>query len=185
MEGPPEYIFLTGTIEEVFKLGVNNKRSRGNLPRSFYVDMEVYSELKSLLAQLGRSMSEEINEFMVRRLAELKGETDKYRESLDYGVLKRRFAKVVDEVEKLSNKLKRLGYYEDLRTLAFELGLDFGDLHNLSEIAPKILAEWDGPSEYAHIFISLAETAKEKRELEKKLKEIRLSSKFVDSSIGG
>jgi hypothetical protein len=152
----------------------------------FHVDREVYAGLKQVLAEkVGRSVSEEINEFMVRRLAELKGEADKYRETLDYEALKRRFAKVVDEVEKLSNKLRRLGYYEDLKTLAFDLGLDFSDLHNLSEIAPKILAKWDGPSEYAHLFISLAETAKEKRELEKKLKEIRLSLKPVDSSIGG
>ena len=166
-------------------MSVDNKRFKGNMPHSFYVDAEVYLEFKSFLAQLGRSVSEEVNEFMVRRLAELKGETEKYRESLDYEVLKRRFAKVVDEVEKLSKKLKRLGYYEDLKTLAFDLGLDFSDLHNLSEITPKILAKWDGPSEYAHLFISLVETAKEKRKLEKKLKEIRFSLQPVDSVGGG
>jgi predicted CopG family antitoxin len=41
--------------------------------KSFSVEREVYARLKEALAARGKSMSEEVNKFLKRRLAELEG----------------------------------------------------------------------------------------------------------------
>jgi hypothetical protein len=54
-----------------------------------------------------------------------------------------------------------------------ELGLDT-ELNNAEEVIAKLMQKWSEDKTALHIFITLIETSKHKRAIEKKLEEIRL-----------
>ncbi|MEM3577258.1 MAG: hypothetical protein QXX51_02225 [Candidatus Bathyarchaeia archaeon] len=144
-------------------------------PHCFHVDHQVYAKLKQILMEkFGRSVSEEVNDLLRKRLAELEGTQPPAYETADYENLKREYAKLFDEVERLKTALKKLGCYDELIDLVRELGLDFGDLHNMWDIVPKLMQSWEDRGQ-AHQFISLMEKAKKKKELERKLTETRMA----------
>jgi hypothetical protein len=65
---------------------------------------------------------------------------------------------------------------------AYELGLDLTDLHNVEDIATKILKNWrehlnqDVQPSHIHLFITLLEKGKQKKDIERKLTEMRLKA---------
>ncbi|MCL6579463.1 MAG: hypothetical protein K6T73_08785 [Candidatus Bathyarchaeota archaeon] len=141
----------------------------------FHVDGEVYARLKQVLAErFGKSVSEEVNDFLRKRLVELEGTQPPAYETVEYEALKREYAKLFDEVERLKAVLKKAGCYDELINLVRELGLDFGDLHNMWDIVPKLMQSWKDRGQ-THMFINLLETAKKKRELERKLTQARMA----------
>ena len=78
--------------------------------------------------------------------------------------------------------MEKDGVYESLMRFAHALGLDLTDLHNVEEIATKILENRRGqldqnvqPS-HIHLFITLLEKGKQKKAIERKLTEIRLKA---------
>ena len=144
-------------------------------PHCFHVDREVYARLKQVLAErFGRSVSEEVNDLLRKRLAEFEGTQPQAYETVEYEALKHEYAKLFDEVERFKAVLKKAGCYDELISLVRELGLDFGDLHNMWDIVPKLMQSWEDRGQ-AHIFISLLEKAKKKRELERKLTQARMA----------
>ncbi|MEM3458384.1 MAG: hypothetical protein QXN36_05700 [Candidatus Bathyarchaeia archaeon] len=144
-------------------------------PHCFHVDGQVYARLKQVLSErFGKSVSEEVNEFLRRRLAELEGIQPPAYEAVDYEALKREYVKLFDEVERLKAALKKVGCYDELMSLVHELGLDFGDLHNMWDIVPKLMQSWEDRGQ-AHLFINLMEKTKKKRELERELTEARMA----------
>ncbi|MEM3578439.1 MAG: hypothetical protein QXX51_08375 [Candidatus Bathyarchaeia archaeon] len=141
----------------------------------FHVDGQVYARLKQVLSErFGKSISEEVNDLLRKRLAELEGTQPPAYEAADYENLKREYAKLFDEVERLKAVLKKVGCYDELMSLVHELGLDFGDLHNMWDIVPELMQSWEDRGQ-AHLFISLMEKAKKKKELERKLTETRMA----------
>ena len=56
--------------------------------------------------------------------------------------------------------------------------MDFDNLHNADEVAPKILHEW-GSRTQAHQFISLMEISRELRKIERRLTEIRIAKSSI------
>ena len=150
--------------------------------KSFSVEREVYTRLRAMLAVQGKSISEEVNALLKRRLAELEGVTPSVYGNEDYEALKSQHLKLVEEVKRLTKPLKKDGVYESLMRFAYELGLDLTDLHNVAEIATKILENWRGqldqniqPS-HIHLFITLLEKGKQKKAIERKLTETRLKN---------
>jgi len=150
--------------------------------KSFSVEREVYTRLRARLAAQGKSISEEVNALLKRRLAELDGVEASVQGSEDYEALKSQHLKLVEEVKRLTKPLEKDGVYESLMAFAYELGLDLTDLHNVEEIATKILKNWRGqldqnvqPS-HIHLFITLLEKGKQKKAIERKLTEIRLKA---------
>jgi predicted CopG family antitoxin len=150
--------------------------------KSFSVEREVYTRLRAMLASQGKSISEEVNALLKRRLAELDGVTPSAQGNEDYEALKSQHLKLVEEVNRLTKPLEKNGVYESLMAFAYELGLDLTDLHNVEEIATKILKNWRGqldqniqPS-HIHLFITLLEKGKQKKAIERKLTEIRLKA---------
>jgi predicted CopG family antitoxin len=148
--------------------------------KSFSVEREVYTRLRAMLAAQGKSISEEVNALLKRRLAELEGVEASARSSEDYEALKSQHLKLVEEVNRLTKPLEKNGVYESLMAFAYELGLDLTDLHNVEEIATKILKNWKSqldqniqPS-HIHLFITLLEKGKQKKDIERKLTETRL-----------
>ncbi|MEM2946880.1 MAG: hypothetical protein QXN96_01425 [Candidatus Bathyarchaeia archaeon] len=110
----------------------------------FHVDGQVYARLKQVLSErFGKSISEEVNDLLRKRLAELEGTQPPAYEAADYEALKREYAKLFDEVERLKAVFKKVGCYDELMSLVCELGLDFGDLHNMWDIVPKLMQSWE------------------------------------------
>ena len=154
-------------------------------PRCFHVDSAVYERLKRVLAErFGRSISEEVNELLRRRLEELDGvsPSEDFQEKVRYERLKRAYENVVGEVQRLKGVLRRLGCYDKLRAFVYDLGLDFNDLHNAGEIIRKLLESYEGPAEHVHLFISLIEIAKKKKELERHLSKMRLKGSLCQQA---
>jgi predicted CopG family antitoxin len=150
--------------------------------KSFSIDREVYTKLRAALAAQGKSISEEVNTLLHKRLAELEGVEASAQANEDYEALKSQHLKLVEEVKRLTKPLEKDSVYESLMAFAYELGLDLTDLHNVEEIATKILKNWRGqldqnvqPS-HIHLFITLLEKGKQKKDIERKLTEIRLKA---------
>jgi len=143
--------------------------------KSFSVELQVYVRLKQALAFHGRSLSEEVNELLKKRLAELEGSQPTAQEA-DYEALKRQHTKLMEETIRLQRLLEKTGACEELKSLAEEQGLDTQTLNNIKEVAAKILKAPIPQNQKApiHLFITLLETAKQRRNLEQKLEEIRL-----------
>jgi predicted CopG family antitoxin len=150
--------------------------------KSFSVEREVYTRLRAMLAAQGKSISEEVNTLLHKRLAELEGVEASAQSGEDYEALKSQHLKLVEEVRRLTKPLEKDGVYESLMRFAHELGLDLADLHNVEEIAIKILKNWKSqldqnvqPS-HIHLFITLLEKGKQKKAIERKLTETRLKA---------
>jgi predicted CopG family antitoxin len=143
--------------------------------KSFSIEREVYARLKAVLAVQGKSISEEVNDLLKKRLAEFEGMQQKPLQGfVDYEALKRQHIRLSEETIRLTGALRKMGVYEELKELAQSLGLDFENLSNAEEIAAKLLKSWNGLKAHAHLFITLLETAKQKKEVERKLEEIRM-----------
>ena len=141
--------------------------------KSFSLERQVYERLRQALAVRGRSISEEVNELLRRRLAEIEGVEASAKDSLNYEALKREHVKLAEEVNRLIKLLQKDGTYDQLMVTAAELGLDT-ELSNAEEVIAKLLEKWNEDKTALHIFITLIETSKHKKAIEKKLEEVRL-----------
>lgn len=81
---------------------------------SLYVtDRKAFEECKRLLKLQGKSLSEEIMDFVLKRLAELKGSTSSTRDSsIDHEALSRKHVALSQEKAKLEKLLKDSGSYD-------------------------------------------------------------------------
>jgi len=150
--------------------------------KSFSIEREVYTRLRAVLASQGKSISEEVNALLKKRLAELEGIEASVCGNQDYEALKSQHLKLVEEVKRLTKPFEKDGVYESLMRFAHALGLDLTDLHNVEEIATKILQNWKSQldenvqTSHIHLFITLLEKGKQKKAIERKLTEIRLKA---------
>jgi hypothetical protein len=138
---------------------------------TLFIDGEAYQALRK--AVYPKKVSQEVEDLMRKRVAELEGKQYEPQEQVDLGALKRDHARLIIEVDRLEKWLRKQKAYDDLGRLAVKLGLT-PDLRNLDEVAPKLLDEYKGLKEDTHQFLSLLETVKAKREVERKLDEIRI-----------
>jgi predicted CopG family antitoxin len=140
--------------------------------KSFSLDRQVYERLKQALAIRGRSISEEVNELLHRRLAEIEGLETSTKDSSNYEALKREHVKLAEEVNRLIKLLQKDGTYDQLMETVAELGLDT-ELNNANEVIAKLMQKWSEDKTALHIFITLIETSKQKKTIERKLEQIR------------
>lgn len=138
---------------------------------TLFIDGEAYQALRK--AVYPKKVSHEVEDLMRKRISELEGREYAPQEHVDYEVLKRDHTRLIIEVDRLEKALVKRKVYDDLGRLAVKLGLT-PDLRNLDEVAPKLLDEYKGLKEDTHQFLSLLETVKAKREVERKLDEIRI-----------
>ena len=66
------------------------------------------------------------------------------------------------------------GYGSDHQAL---IELDLEHLSNVNAIVPKLLRKWKGRRGALHLFITLIEKAREKKQIESQLEKYRLDSK--------
>ena len=102
--------------------------------------------------------------------------------SLNYEALKREHVKLAEEVNRLIKLLQKDGTYDQLMVMAAESGLDT-ELKNADEVIAKLLQKWSEDKTALHIFITLIETSKHKKAIEKKLEEMRLRTSMVSAQI--
>ena len=144
---------------------------------SIYVDPEAYMEMKQLCRdRLGVSVSQKLDELIRQWVEEATGK--EFREAVreDYGAMKQQHIKMVKELDRLERHLKKKKVLDDLVRMVQKSGLDTGTFNNLDEVALKLLDAWtrlEHSSEDAHIFISYLELARDKKQLEQQLGELR------------
>ena len=86
---------------------------------------------------------------------------------------------ISEEVNRLIKLLQKDGTYNQLMEIVAELGLDT-ELNNANEVIAKLLHKWTEDKTALHIFITLIETSKHKKAIERKLEQIRLKQRFND-----
>jgi len=143
--------------------------------KSFSLERQIYEKLRQALAIRGRSISEEVDELLRKRLAEIENAEIPTKENLNYEALKREHVKLAEEVNRLIKLLQREGAYDQLMEMVAELGLNT-ELNNAEEVIAKLLENWTEDKTALHIFITLIETSKHKKAIERKLEQIRLKA---------
>ncbi|MEM2780948.1 MAG: hypothetical protein QW791_08825 [Candidatus Bathyarchaeia archaeon] len=141
--------------------------------KSFCVERAVYESLRAILSAQGRSISEEVNELLKKRLAELKGGEKPTIGALNYEALKREHVQLMEESIRLTKLLQKTGQYDALIETLEDLGLNTETLENIEEVKAKLLQTWNGPKAPAHTLITLLETIQKRKQTEKQLEEIR------------
>ena len=159
-------------LEHIYSFGVSllTKRAVTN-----YLEHGPYQRLKDLLrTRFGKPISQELDEFIARRLAELEGTQVQGAQATsdEYEDLKRKHLSLIKDADAIRKRLVKMKVYDKLEELVEKLGLNFEDFSNVDEVAPKLLGEWKDAEE-AHEFITLIETVREKRQVERRLAEIR------------
>jgi len=137
--------------------------------KSFSLERQMYERLRQALAIQGKSISEEVNELLRKRLAELEGAEISTKDSLNYEALKREHVKLAEDVNRLIKLLQREGLYDQLMEIVAELGLNT-ELNNAREVIAKLMQKWNEDKTALHIFVTLIETSKQKKAIEKNSK---------------
>jgi len=120
---------------------------------TIYLDLAAYRRLKMLVRQL-------------------EGREYDPLESVDYGALKQEFERLLREAERMERMLQKRGTYRRLIAVTADIEEELGT-KDLKIVAPELFDRWDEAKEDAHLFISLLETLKNKKKIEKQLEEIR------------
>jgi len=143
---------------------------------TIYLDEVAYKTLKKLVRP--RPVSREIDMLIRRRIAELEGREYDPLESADYEALKQEYTRLIREAERVTRMLQKRGTYQRLIDVTAEIEDELGT-KDLRIVAPALLDRWNEPKEDAHLFISLLETLKKNKEIEKQLEKIRRKHQTV------
>jgi vacuolar-type H+-ATPase subunit I/STV1 len=159
-----------------------SEKTRGFSTSIYVSDRQAFEECKRLLKLQGRSLSEEIMNFVLRRLDDLRGtvrlDTSDEEGSRKYEELKAKHKKMQDDFDRRKEKLKE---HEDYWK-AIEMLRTFGmlaDMSDTDEIIPKFTAAWPKTHTdqgFMHEFISLVELSRDKKQVEQRLSELRTAS---------
>jgi vacuolar-type H+-ATPase subunit I/STV1 len=162
---------------------MSEKTAKGFSTSIYVTDKEAFEECKCLLKLQGRSLSEEIMDFVVRRLDELHGTvglgTSDEEGSRKYEELKAKHKKMRDDFDRRKEKLKEHEDYWKAIEMLRALGM-LADMSNTDEIIPKFTAAWPkthADQGFMHEFISLAELSRDKKQVEQRLSQLRTASK--------
>jgi len=141
---------------------------------TIFVQDPVWNKAKQLVQEkFGRCISDYLNEHLKQLISEFDGRETPFQEASRYENIKRQYSKLSEDVRLLTKRLNMEGVYQDLMGLAYSLGLDLNDLHNVAEVVPPLFRNWDGYVEHLHLFITLLEIGQKKKALERELTEIR------------
>ena len=146
---------------------------------TIFVQDPVWQKAKLLIQEkFGKCISDYLNEHLKQLISEFDGHETAFQEASRYENTKRQYAKLSEDVRLLTKRLKKEGVYQDLMGLAYSLGLDLNDLHNVAEVVPQLFQKWDGYLEHLHLFVSLLEIGQKKKALERELTEMRKQMYF-------
>jgi len=144
--------------------------------RTLYLDEGLWQRIQRLV-RLGYApnASRLVNRVLAEALGRLEGSGMPI--DLAYETLRKKHLALLQEVKKLEKEMKGYGSdYQALIELAKDHGLDTQQLSNTEAIIPKLIKEWKGSRGALHLFITLVEKARVKKQIEKQLEKIRLDS---------
>ena len=142
--------------------------------RTLYLDEGLWQRIQRLV-RLGYAPN--ASRLVNRILAEALGKLEGSGMSLDlaYETLRKKHLALLQEIKKLEKEMRGYGSdYHALIELAKDHGLDIQQLSNIEAIIPKLIKEWKGSRGALHLFITLIEKARKKKQIEKQLEKIRL-----------
>jgi hypothetical protein len=158
---------------------VSEKTARGFSTSIYVTDKQAFEECKRLLKLQGRSLSEELMGFVLRRLDELRGTvnpgTSDEEASRKYEDLKDKHSKLRAQYKKRLKDLSTSSEFQKANELLRGVGL-LADLSNAADIIPKFIAEWKKTHTdvgFMHEYVSFVELAVKKMQLEQKLDQLR------------
>jgi len=146
-------------------------REPGTGPRQVYVHLPTWKEFISLCKERGISSSRRLREIIHDDVNRMKGTG--VLQPVNYEELMQRQEALDDDVLRLEKKLEKRLVYDKLVALARNHKLDTENYANLLEVMPKILTDWPGYQTEAHLFCTLLEALKKKREIEAQLRKVR------------
>jgi len=135
--------------------------------RTLYLDDELWNSLLQLV-KLGyaRNASQLVNRLLADALGVV-AKSDDALKGFSYDMLRKKHLKLSRELMSLEKQMKGYGdEYRALIELSESLGLDIQELSNLDNVIAKLIGEWKGPRGTLHLFITLLEKAKEKKQIE-------------------
>lgn len=141
--------------------------------RTLYLDDASFEQLQ----KLSPNISQEVDGFIRKRVEELTGKS--IGEGVDYEGLRSKYSELVNRTARKDAQLKEKPCYHEANDLLAGLGLK-KDFSNADELVPKFLAVWRGDVDFAEEYVTLVELAAEKRQAERRLREIRTRSKKED-----
>jgi len=148
---------------------------RSGSARTLYLDDELWNCLLQLV-KLGYAGN--VSQLVNRLLADALGvvaKSDDALEDFSYDMLRKKHLKLSRELIGLERHMKDYGDdYRALVELANSLGLEIQELSNLDTVMPELISEWEGSRGTLHLFITLLEKAKEKKQIERQLERCRL-----------
>ena len=144
--------------------------------RTLYLDEGLWQRIQRLV-RLGYApnASRLVNHVLAEALGKLEGSGMSL--DLAYETLRKKHLALLQEIKKLEKEMRGYGSdYQALIELAQDHGLDIQELSNTEAIIPKLIKEWKGSRGALHLFITLIEKARMKKQIEKQLEKIRLDS---------
>ena len=142
--------------------------------RTLYLDEGLWMCIQRLVKMgYAPNASRLVNRILAEALGKLEGSGIPF--DLAYETLRKKHLALLQEVKKLEKEMNDYGDdYHALIELAQDHGLDIQELSNIEAIIPKLIKEWKGSRGALHLFITLIEKARKKKQIEKQLEKIRL-----------
>ncbi len=142
--------------------------------RTLYLDEGLWMRIQRLVKMgYAPNASRLVNRILAEALSKLEGSDMPF--DLAYETLRKKHLALLQEVKKLEKEMNDYGDdYHALIELAENFGLDIQQLSNIEAIIPKLIKEWKGSHGALHLFITLIEKARKKKQIEKQLEKIRL-----------
>jgi len=142
--------------------------------RTLYLDEGLWLRIQRLVKMgYAPNASRLVNRILAEALGKLEGSGIPF--DLAYETLRKKHLALLQEVKKLEKEMNDYGDdYHALIELAQDHGLDIQELSNIEAIIPKLIKEWKGSRGALHLFITLIEKARKKKQIEKQLEKIRL-----------
>lgn len=142
--------------------------------RTLYLDEGLWQHIQRLVKMgYARNASQLVNQILAEALGKLEGSN--VPQDVAYETLRKKHLALLQEIKKLEKEMKDYGSeFQALMGLVENYGLDFQQLSNLEAIISKLLKEWNGSRGALHLFITLLEKAKEKKQIENQLERLRL-----------
>ena len=142
--------------------------------RTLYLDEGLWMCIQRLVKMgYAPNASRLVNRVLAEALGKLEGSGIPF--DLAYETLRKKHLALLQEIKKLEKEMNDYGDdYHALIELAQDHGLDIQELSNIEAIIPKLIKEWKGSRGALHLFITLIEKARKKKQIEKQLEKIRL-----------
>ena len=142
--------------------------------RTLYLDEGLWLRIQRLVKMgYAPNASRLVNRILAEALGKLEGSGIPF--DLAYETLRKKHLALLQEIKKLEKEMNDYGNdYHALIELAQDHGLDTQELSNIEAIIPKLIKEWRGSRGALHLFITLIEKARKKKQIEKQLEKIRL-----------